>query len=129
MDRASRGERAVVQCAPERARTAGRLCAASAGRRRDAAARRPLYLAGTALLPLLRLCPGSRARRRPAVAAPRWPRRREGSAPFGIRSDLAGGTMTHPLVQQLRFTRSEFKRGLDGVTDAEARQRFMPMNC
>jgi hypothetical protein len=30
---------------------------------------------------------------------------------------------------QLRFTRSEFKRALVGVTDAEARQRFMPMNC
>jgi uncharacterized damage-inducible protein DinB len=37
--------------------------------------------------------------------------------------------MPHPLVLQLRFTRSEFKRALDGVTDAEARRRFMPMNC
>ena len=37
--------------------------------------------------------------------------------------------MPHPLVRQLRFTRSEFKRGLEGVTDAEARKRFMPMNC
>ena len=27
--------------------------------------------------------------------------------------------MTHPLVTQLRFTRSEFKRGLEGVTDEE----------
>jgi hypothetical protein len=35
----------------------------------------------------------------------------------------------HPLVLQLRFTRSEFKRGLDGLSDSEARQRFMPMNC
>jgi len=37
--------------------------------------------------------------------------------------------MTHPMVQQLRFTRSEFKRALEGLTDAEARRRFMPMNC
>ena len=37
--------------------------------------------------------------------------------------------MPHPLIRQLRFTRSEFKRGLEGVTDAEARKRFMPMNC
>ena len=34
--------------------------------------------------------------------------------------------MPHPLVLQLRFTRSEFKRALEGVTDAEARKRFMP---
>lgn len=37
--------------------------------------------------------------------------------------------MTHPLVLQLRFTRSEFKRALEGVTDVEARRRFLPMNC
>lgn len=37
--------------------------------------------------------------------------------------------MTHPLVLQLRFTRSEFKRGLAGLTDAEARRRFLPLNC
>ncbi len=36
---------------------------------------------------------------------------------------------THPLITQLRFTRSEFLRGLDGVTDEEARHRFEPMNC
>jgi hypothetical protein len=36
--------------------------------------------------------------------------------------------MPHPLVLQLRFARSEFKRGLEGVTDAEASRRFMPMN-
>ena len=36
--------------------------------------------------------------------------------------------MTHPLVQQLRFTRSEFERGLEGLTDAESRRRFLPMN-
>jgi uncharacterized damage-inducible protein DinB len=37
--------------------------------------------------------------------------------------------MTSPLVDQLRFTRSEFTRALDGVSDAEARRRFEPMNC
>lgn len=37
--------------------------------------------------------------------------------------------MPHPLVLQLRFTRSEFRRALDGVNDAEARRRFVPMNC
>ena len=37
--------------------------------------------------------------------------------------------MTHPLVLQLRFTRSEFQRGLKKVTDEEARRRFEPMNC
>jgi len=37
--------------------------------------------------------------------------------------------MTPPLVDQLRFTRSEFTRALDGVSDAEARRRFEPMNC
>ncbi len=37
--------------------------------------------------------------------------------------------MPHPLVLQLRFTRSEFKRALAGVSDADARQRCMPMNC
>jgi hypothetical protein len=37
--------------------------------------------------------------------------------------------MTHPLVIQLRFARSEFVRGLEGVTDADGRRRFEPMNC
>ena len=37
--------------------------------------------------------------------------------------------MTHPLVLQLRFTRNEFKRALSGLSEAEARQRFTPMNC
>jgi len=37
--------------------------------------------------------------------------------------------MTHPLVAQLCFTRKEFKRGLKGLTDEEARRRFLPMNC
>jgi len=37
--------------------------------------------------------------------------------------------MPHSLVRQLRFTRSEFARALAGLTDAEARERFLPMNC
>ncbi len=35
----------------------------------------------------------------------------------------------HPLVAQLYFTRSEFKRALKGVSDEDARKRFEPMNC
>jgi hypothetical protein len=37
--------------------------------------------------------------------------------------------MPHPLVDQLRFARSEFQRALEGLTDDDARRRFMPMNC
>ncbi|MCC7024762.1 MAG: DinB family protein [Thermomicrobiales bacterium] len=37
--------------------------------------------------------------------------------------------MAHPLVDQLRFARSEFRRGLQGITDEEARRRFPPLNC
>jgi hypothetical protein len=37
--------------------------------------------------------------------------------------------MPHPLVLQLRFTRSEFQRALEGVSDDEARRRLLPMNC
>jgi len=36
--------------------------------------------------------------------------------------------MAHPLVDQLRFTRSEWLRALDGVTEEDACQRLMPMN-
>lgn len=35
----------------------------------------------------------------------------------------------HPLVAQLYFTRKEFKRGLKGISDEDARRRFEPMNC
>lgn len=35
----------------------------------------------------------------------------------------------HPLVTQLRFTRSEFIRGVKSIGDEDARQRLMPMNC
>jgi hypothetical protein len=37
--------------------------------------------------------------------------------------------MTHPLVDQLRFARSEFRRGLVGLSEEEARRRLLPMNC
>jgi uncharacterized damage-inducible protein DinB len=37
--------------------------------------------------------------------------------------------VTHPLVDQLRFTRREFLRGLKGLSEEDARKRLMPMNC
>lgn len=37
--------------------------------------------------------------------------------------------MTHPLIDQLRFARSEFRRGVEGVTHEEGARRFEPMNC
>ena len=37
--------------------------------------------------------------------------------------------MSHPLVMQLHFTRSEFQRCLDGVGSKEALRRFEPINC
>ncbi len=37
--------------------------------------------------------------------------------------------MPHPLVTQLRFTRSEFQRALEGLSEEDARQRLLPMNC
>ena len=37
--------------------------------------------------------------------------------------------MAHPLVDQLRFARSEFLRGLKDVKAEEALRRFEPMNC
>jgi hypothetical protein len=36
--------------------------------------------------------------------------------------------MAHPLVDQLRFARSEFARSLAGVSDEDARRRMGPMN-
>lgn len=36
--------------------------------------------------------------------------------------------MPHPLVDQLRFTRSEFLRGLRGLGEADAQRRVEPMN-
>ena len=37
--------------------------------------------------------------------------------------------MQHPMIDQLRFTRSEFIRAVKGVTDEDAARRFLPMNC
>jgi uncharacterized damage-inducible protein DinB len=37
--------------------------------------------------------------------------------------------MSHPLVDQLLFTRSEFKRCLKGLSAEDAAKRIMPMNC
>jgi hypothetical protein len=36
--------------------------------------------------------------------------------------------MPHPLVTQLRFARSEFRRGLAGVTEEEGARRLMQIN-
>ena len=36
--------------------------------------------------------------------------------------------MVHPLVDQLRFARSEWVRALEGVSDEDARRRLIPMN-
>lgn len=36
--------------------------------------------------------------------------------------------MTHPLVEQLRFARSEWRRALRGVPEADGFQRFEPLN-
>lgn len=37
--------------------------------------------------------------------------------------------MPHPRVEQLRFARSEFRRALKGISDEDARQRLLPINC
>ena len=37
--------------------------------------------------------------------------------------------MIHPLVDQFRFTRSEWLRGLEGLTEEEAACHFGSMNC
>ena len=37
--------------------------------------------------------------------------------------------MTHPLVDQLRFTREEFARAWKGIDDEAARRQIAPMNC
>jgi len=37
--------------------------------------------------------------------------------------------MPQPMVDQLRFTRGEFKRGLEGLTDGDACRRLPPLNC
>ncbi len=37
--------------------------------------------------------------------------------------------MAHPLVDQFRFTRSEWLRGLAGVSEEDGARHFGPMNC
>ena len=37
--------------------------------------------------------------------------------------------MTHPLVDQFRFTRREWLRGLQGVTEEDGAHHFAQMNC
>lgn len=37
--------------------------------------------------------------------------------------------MSHPLVDQLRFTRREWLRGLEGLSESDATRHFGPMNC
>jgi hypothetical protein len=37
--------------------------------------------------------------------------------------------MTHPLIDQFRFTRSEWLRGLAGISDEDGARHFGPMNC
>ncbi len=37
--------------------------------------------------------------------------------------------MTHPLVDQFRFTRSEWMRGLEGATEEDGARHFGQMNC
>ncbi len=37
--------------------------------------------------------------------------------------------MPHPLVDQFRFTRHEWLRGLEGVSEEDAMRHFGPMNC
>ncbi len=37
--------------------------------------------------------------------------------------------MTHPLVDQFRFTRREWLRGMEGVSEEDAVRHLGPMNC
>jgi len=37
--------------------------------------------------------------------------------------------MAHPLIDQFRFARSEWLRGLEGVSEEDAACHFGPMNC
>jgi len=37
--------------------------------------------------------------------------------------------VTHPLVDQFRFTRAEWLRGLEGVSEEDGAQHSGPMNC
>jgi DinB family protein len=41
---------------------------------------------------------------------------------------VTSGIAPHPLITQLRFARSEFVRGLEGVSEADGLRRLLPMN-
>ena len=41
---------------------------------------------------------------------------------------MGGQTMAHPVVEQLRFTRGEWRRGLTRLTEKEGARHFGPMN-
>ncbi|MGZ3588166.1 MAG: DinB family protein [Candidatus Limnocylindrales bacterium] len=45
-----------------------------------------------------------------------------------LATGYAGSAMAHPLVDQLRFTRSEWLRALRGTPEADALRRLEPMN-
>jgi uncharacterized damage-inducible protein DinB len=66
---------------------------------------------------------GSRIPKRlPSVSVPQQ------KEPMEQRIVRRGADMPHPLVLQLRFTRSEFKRAASKLSEADARRRVMPMN-
>ncbi len=68
--------------------------------------------------------------RRPSVQG--MPLRWDDPLVLGEQGCLAGARKAcapHPLIVQLRFTRSEFKRALEGLSDADVRRRLLPMNC
>jgi uncharacterized damage-inducible protein DinB len=47
-----------------------------------------------------------------------------------MRSIVEGGfALAHPLVLQLRFTRSEFSRALSNISEEDAKKRVLPLNC
>jgi uncharacterized damage-inducible protein DinB len=48
--------------------------------------------------------------------------------PYTARAERTEHFMTHPLVNQLRFTRIEWLRALDGVGEEDAAKRLLPMN-
>lgn len=42
--------------------------------------------------------------------------------------EKATGNMIHPIVQQMRFARSEFRRSINGVSSSDAERRFGQIN-
>src|SRR5712691_8635072 len=60
--------------------------------------------------------------------ATRTIRRTAKAASSSARARRKKAARTHPLVDQLRFTRSEWLRGLRGVTEEGAARHFGPMN-